>query len=288
MKVITHDAALGADVYGLDLTKPLSGDVVDELRKLFHERGVVAIRGQNLTPLQQVAFGRYFGSPEEHFLSKFLVPGRPELLVVSNVIENGRQIGLIDAGNEWHTDLSYAERPTYLSMLYALEVPQADGKSLGDTQFVSTAAAYESLDEAHKQKLEGKTAIHSYAARTRARAAANSARPMPSKEELDKVPDVEHPIVRRHPYTGRGCIFINKAYTTEIRGMAESESSAELEFLVSHISQPRHFFRHNWQPGDLLVWDNTQTQHLATHDYSADQRRRMHRVSLKGTVPYEQ
>jgi len=285
MKITHCDGPLGAEIDGLDLRRTYTGDVIHQIRDLVHRRGVVAIRGQELTPEQQIAFAQYFGDPEEHVLSKFLAAGHPELLVVSNIIENGRQIGLVDAGSDWHTDLSYMKRPTYLSMLYSIEVPAEDGRSLGDTQFVSTSHAYETLDDQAKSRIHGKRAVHSYAARSLARQAAGSKRPPPSAEELDRTKDVSHPIVREHPASGKGCLFVNQAYTTLVEGLNKDASSELLASLYRHITRPESIHRHKWRVGDLVIWDNIQTQHLATFDYKPEQRRLMHRVSLQGPAP---
>jgi len=287
MNVIKQDLPLGAEIHGLDLRERLSGDAVDELRRVFHENGVVCIRGQTLTPEQQIAFGKYFGEPEEHFLTQFLLPGYPELLVVSNVLENGKHIGIVDAGSSWHTDVSYMKNPTYLSMLYALEVPHRDdGVSLGNTLFTRTAFAYETLADEIKTALAGKTSIHSYGSRSKARHESGSKREKPTQAQLERAKDVEHPIFRRHPYCDKTCIFVNKAYTTRIPGLEPEESSRYLNALLEHLTRPDFIYRHQWKVGDLIVWDNTQTQHIASFDYTEQQRRRMHRVSLRGTVPY--
>lgn len=284
---INNDLPLGAEVTGLDIRQPMSGGQIDQLRRLVHDRGVVAIRGLSLTPDQQVEFGRYFGDPEEHLLTHYLLPGHPELLVVSNIIENGNQIGIVDAGSSWHTDMSYARQPTYLSMLYAIEVPHAaDGTPLGDTSFVSTAFSFETLSPSLKEELKGKSATHSYLSRSTARHKSGSQRKPPTKEQLEKVKDIEHPIFRQHPFCDKTCLYVDKAYTISIPGLDKEKSDQHLSALFDHIARPDFVYRHKWKAGDLVIWDNTQTQHVAHFDYSAEQFRRMHRVSLRGTVPY--
>ena len=284
---VNNDLPLGAEVTSLDIREPLGGNQIDSLRRLIHDRGVVAIRGQSLTPEQQIDFGSYFGDTEEHLLTQYLLPGHPELLVVSNVIENGSHIGVVDAGSSWHTDMSYARQPTYLSMLYAIEVPHAaDGSPLGDTSFVSTAFAYDTLSAAIKSALKDKSAVHSYLSRTTARHKAGSLRLKPTKEQLEKVKDIEHPIFRQHPFCDKTCLYVDKAYTISIPGVEKDKSDQYLGQLFDHIARPDFVYRHKWQVGDLVIWDNTQTQHVAHFDYSPEQHRRMHRVSLRGTVPY--
>lgn len=284
MKIINEELPLGAEVQGLDLRHPLSGEAINELRRVIHERGVVVIRGQKLTPMEQIAFGKYFGEPEEHVMTEFALPGFPEIWVVSNVVENGKKIG-VDAGKEWHTDLSYMARPTYLSMLYAIEVPHKDGTPLGSTHFASTAFAYDTLSDDMKSALGGKKARHSFAARAKRHQEAGNKRNI-TQEQLAKTPDIEHPVFRRHPYCEKTCVFVSKSHTTEIVGLGKDKSAAYLNELWSHCARPDFIYQHEWRVGDLLIWDNTQTQHLATFDYTLDQPRRMHRVSIKGTPTF--
>jgi len=224
VEVFNVDLPLGAEVRGLDLRKPLSGAAVHALRSVLHSRGVVVIRGQELTPMQQIELGKYFGEPEEHLLREFLLPGYPEIWVVSNVIENGRKIG-IDAGKEWHTDLSYMKNPTYVSILCALEVPHVDGRALGSTHFLSSAFAYETLAKDVKAGLRGKKAIHSFSARAKRHLAAGNKRNI-SQEQLDKAPDVEHPVFRQHPYCDKVCTFVSRSHTTEILDVEPDKSVA--------------------------------------------------------------
>ena len=287
MKVTIENLPLGAQISGLDLRQPMSGRQLGMLRQTIHAHGVVAIRGQDLTPEEQIGFGRYIGEPEEHVLTHYLLPGYPELLVVSNIVENGRQIGIVDAGGAWHSDLAYKKRPTYLSMLYAVEVPhREDGTALGDTSFLSAAFAYDTLPAELKQALSGRTSISSYAARSKKRHAAGSARITPTQQQLDSVKDVEHPVFRQHPYCDKTCIYVSKVHTTRIAGFDEKASNEYLDQLVAHMVRPEFIYRHSWRKGDLVIWDNAQTQHIVSFDYAANQRRRMHRLSLKGTIPW--
>src|ERR1043166_1269878 len=238
MHVLDTPLPLGAEVQGLDLRKSLSGLEVDGLRRVIHDRAVVVIRNQQLEPAQHIDFGRYFGEPDVHLLGHFLLPGFPELLVVSNVMENGKHIGIVDAGSTWHTDMSYMQNPTYLSMLYAIEVPHDGSGPLGDTQFVSTSYAYETLPHGVKRSLEGRLATHSYASRSKARHEGGSKRPAPSKEILQRAADVRHPVFRKHPFCDKTCIYVNKAYTTEIVGIDAAQSQAQLDDLLAHLVRP--------------------------------------------------
>jgi taurine dioxygenase len=296
ISVRTCGRFLGAEISGVDLSQPLDDGEFAKIADAFFEHQVVFFRGQKLAPAQQVAFTRRFGELEHHVRKEHCLAGYPEILVVSNVLdERGRAIGVQDAGRFWHSDLSYKRIPSLLSALYALEVPVRDGQVLGATSFASTSAAYEALPGDMKRRLQGLRNIHSYRyyrAKNReaqARELASGAREVqehaPSQAQLDSVPDVEVPVVRTHPVTGRKGLFINEAHTAGIAGLPGDEGSALLAQLFAHIVKPEFRFEHGWQAGDLLMWDNAAVQHKANFDYALPQRRLMHRTTVRGSVP---
>ena len=200
---------------------------------------------------------------------------------MSNVVENGRNIGLPDAGQYWHSDLSYMANPSRCSLLYALEVPVKDGVVLGETLFASAAHAYDTLPESTKARLASLRAIHRYGDRYKKQQAAGG-RGALTEEQLKRVPDVGHPVVRAHPFTGRNVLFVNAGFTVEVEGLPRTESDALLQELFSHITRPDALYRHRWRTGDLLMWDNCLTQHRAIRDYDLPLRRRMHRTTVAG------
>ena len=277
-------AALGAEISGVDLSQALDertfGDIVDAL----HAHEVIVFRNQDLTPEQHVAFSRRFGALEHHVRQDRCRPGYPEIFVVSNIIENGKPIGSQDAGFFWHSDLCYAQQPSRASLFYAREVPMQDGSPRGDTMFSSMTAVFEALPEERKRQLEGRQAINSYN-HGYSRARKSGPRPELTEEQKRKTPDIAHPAVRRHPYTGKKCLFVNEGYTTHFVDMDAAESAAVLLELFEMIKSPRFVYRHRWQVGDFLIWDNCATQHCAVIDYELPQRRRMERTTLTGTVP---
>lgn len=281
MRMNYSQAPLGAEVSGIDLSEPIDDATFQTLENLFHERGVVVFRDQHLTEAQQVAFSRRLGNLEIHVATHCLKPGYPEILVVSNVIENGRNIGLADAGQYWHSDLSYIANPSRCSLLYALEVPVRDGRVLGETLFASAAWALDTLPESTKTKVAHLRAIHRYGDRYKKQQAAGG-RGALSEEQLSKVPDVSHPVVRAHPVTGRKVLFVNEGFTVAIEGMPQAESDALLADLFSHITRPEALYHHQWRQGDLLMWDNCLTQHRAVRDYELPLRRLMHRTTVAG------
>jgi taurine dioxygenase len=284
---------LGAEISGVDLSQPLSEDVFAQVAKAFFDNEVVFFRDQKITPQQQVDFTRRFGVLEQHVRKEARLAEHPEILIVSNVLDaEGKPIGSQDAGRFWHSDLSYKREPSMLSALYALEVPESGGRVYGSTGFASTTAAYEALSEAQKQRVASLTNAHSYRYyRTKNRAAQAEERrlglrsvqePELSDAQLASVPDVDMPIVRTHPVTGRKGLFVNEAHTSHIPGLPAEESAALLEALYRHITQPQFQYVHQWQAGDLLMWDNAAVQHKATFDYDLPMRRVMHRTTVRG------
>jgi len=290
------DKPLGAEISGVDLSQPLDDGTFATIADAFFEHQVVFFRRQRLTPSQQIAFTRRFGELEQHVRKEHCLEGYPEILVVSNVLdEHGRALGVQDAGRFWHSDLSYKRVPSLLSALYALEVPVKDGLVLGATSFASTTAAYEALPDALKRRLQDLRNVHSYRyyrARNlqaqkeeQARGGRVVQEHPPSEAQLKSVPDVEVPIVRTHPVTGRKGLFINEAHTACIVGLPEEEGTALLAQLCSHIAEPQFRFEHGWRAGDVLMWDNVAVQHKANFDYDLPLRRVMHRTTVRGSAP---
>ena len=287
---------LGAEILGVDLAQPLDDAMFGRISDAFFEHQVVAIRDQKLTPARQIAFTRRFGELEHHVRKEHRLDGHPEILIVSNILnEQGNAIGVQDAGRFWHSDLSYKQVPSLLSALYALNVPIRDGVVLGATSFVSTTAAYEALPEAERRRLQALRNVHSYRyyraknvqaqKDEQARGERAVQEHVLSEEQLRSVPDVEVPIVRTHPVTGRKGLFINEAHTSRIPGLPEEEGAALLERLCSHIVKPEFRYEHAWRAGDLLMWDNVAVQHKANFDYQLPLRRLMHRTTVRGSVP---
>lgn len=281
MKVIESNSPLGAEIRCINLAREIDAATFHDIEQVFHDRGVIVFRDQFLTDEQHIAFSRRFGELEIHPARMYLKPGCPEILVVSNIVEDGRAIGLQDAGQYWHSDLSYIAAPSRCSLLHAIEVPMRDGVALGDTLFASAIYALETLPSAMRARLEGRSAIHGYAARYKMQQAKGTRAPL-SEEELKKVPEVRHPVIRKHPWTGRETLFVNEGFTTAIEGMEKAESDAVLRQLFDHVTRPEAIYRHHWRPGDLLMWDNGSTQHCAVADYALPLRRRMHRTTVRG------
>ena len=285
------DAPLGHHVVNADLTR-LDDATFGEIEDTFNRYGVIVIEGQNLPPEAQLAFTRRLGKEIRYPIPDFQLSGFPDIFVVSNVIEDGKPIGMADAGRLWHSDMIFTDAPPRCSVLYAIEVPQRNGEPLGDTLFASTAAAYDALPESTKRRIEGLKAINSYRryAERRHREEAES-RPDTTGQAVrdknqDTHPDIVHPLVRTHPITGRKCLYIADGTTVEIVGWSQDASDALIGELLAHMTRPEFVYRHRWQVGDVVIWDNCSAIHQALGDYELPERRRMHRTTVEGTRPF--
>jgi taurine dioxygenase len=275
-------AALGAEIQGVDLSQTLDDATVAEIDRLWLKHEVIFFRNQNLAPEDHVRFSERLGPVEVHVRTDCCKPGYPKIFIVSNIFENGKPIGAGDAGTVWHSDGCCYDKPSRGSLLYAKRVPVKDGVVLGDTMFSSMNRAYEALPEDMKRKLAGMRAINSY---LKGYSRPRQTGPIPplTEEQKKKVPDMEIPVVRRHPFTGKPCLFINEGYTVRIVGVPEAESRELLDYLFHHVTRREFIYRHNWREGDLLVWDNCATQHCAVLDY-APLPRHMERTTITGSA----
>jgi taurine dioxygenase len=273
------DAPLGAEVVGIDLADVSEAAFV-QLHRAHLDHHVLVFRDQRITPEEHVAFTRRWGVLQRHVLHQFALRAHPEVLVVSNVLEGGKPIGLGDAGVFWHSDLSYKERPSLGSLLHAQELP-ADG---GDTLFANQHLAWDALPDATRNRLSRLRAEHSYLNQYEALRRRSPWRPPLSAQQIAEVPPVLHPVVRMHPETGRRALFVNEHFTTRVDGIPEAESDRVLAELFSHQVEDRFVYRHRWLPGDLVFWDNRSVLHLAT-GCPPDQRRTLYRTTIEGDRP---
>ncbi|MEI2416557.1 TauD/TfdA family dioxygenase [Orrella sp. JC864] len=281
LSIVPLDGPLGAEVFGLDLANPLPQQAFAAIHRAHLDHHVLVFRDLDITPAQQIAFSRRFGPLQIHVLHQFHLPGHPEILIVSNIKENGQPIGLGDAGHYWHSDLSYKEIPSLGSMLYAQELPEEGG----DTLFANMHLAWDTLPEPLKRRVQGLQAEHSYLAKYEALRARSPWRPKLSEKQLAEVVPAVHPVVRTHPESGRKALFVSEHFTTRIVGLPEDESQALLQELYAHSVKPEHLYRHQWRPGDMVFWDNRSVMHLAT-GCPDHMRRKLHRTTIEGDKPY--
>ena len=276
-------AGFAAEVIGADLARDVGDEVFGQIEDALHEHLVVVVRDQKLTADQHVAFSRRFGVLADHVLSPYALPGYPEIYVVSNIIENGKPIGVADAGPNWHSDFSYRTRPARCSLLYALEVPVIDDVPRGDTLFSNTLAAYEALPQELRKKADGLHAVFSLTKSYEERIERGANLLPLTEEQKAKAPDVVHPVIRTHPYSGRRGIFACELNTKHIVDLAADESREVLKELYAQVASPENIYQHQWRAGDLLIWDNVATQHRAiSKDYALPHRRLMHRTTVRG------
>ncbi|MCW8087106.1 TauD/TfdA dioxygenase family protein [Sabulicella glaciei] len=287
MQIIPNPGGVGARVTGIDLAAPLEeGDFRTLLRALAHH-GVLCFPDQSLEAPELSRFGARFGELEVNVANLFHAPDHPEVMILSNMKEGGKPIGLNDAGQGWHTDMSYSKEIALANVLHAKKVPLRDGQPLGDTQFRDMHAAYEDLPTEVKHRLEGKVAIHDFNKFWEMmRARPGSARAPLTPEQRAKKPPVPQPIFRVHPVTGRRVLYCNPGYAMHIEGMDKEESDAMLAFLFHHQDQEKYLYSHRWTPGDVLMWDNISTTHNAVADYGPEEHRFILRVQVMATLDY--
>jgi taurine dioxygenase len=278
IEIVPTGAAVGAEIRGVDLARSPDDATFTAIERAFNEHGVIFFRNQDITPQQQVDFTRRFGEIEFNiFGERWSIPGNPEIVVVSNITEDGNPIGIKRAGENWHSDMCYTARPPRGTMLYALEIPDLFGLTVGDTEFASAAAAWDALPALMQRQIEGRRAVFDFIGRKRAFP--------PKPSEIERNPPVRHPMVRTHPHTGRKCLYVMRDDCTAIDGMDPPEAEALIAALADHIVKPAFIYRHQWRAGDLLLWDNCTVQHRAIQDYDMPQRRLMHRTTMGGAVP---
>lgn len=278
-------APFGAELSGVDLSRPLDAPTVAAIRKALDDHQLVVFRGQQISAPELVTFSRHFGdiALSAH---KYSHPDAPEAYVISNIVdERGENIGLAEAGPAWHTDGVYFEKPHAYTLFYAVEVPHDNETALGDTQFASAANACDALSAADREHIARLRAVHSITRPRQAERLGTRKRKPLTPEQLAKNPDRDHPVVRTHPRTGRKCIFVNETYTERIVDMPESESRALLDRLQAHIVSRDFYYRHSWKVGDLVICDNCALQHKSTLDYTLPRRRMLYRTTVKGEVP---
>ncbi len=247
MRITPNNAGVGARIEEIDLARPLGDAEFRTILRALGEHGVLCFPRQDLAPAQQAAFGSRFGALEVNVAAGgFHAPGHPEVMILSNVRdENGRPIGLNDAGQGWHTDMSYSKEVALANVLHAKRVPLRDGRPLGDTQFRNMHAAYADLPAELRQRLEGRVAIHDFAKFwDMARQRPGSIRGPLTPEQRARKPPVPQPIFREHPITGRRVLYCNVGYAVRIEGLDPAESAALLDYLFRHQAREKYLLAH--------------------------------------------
>ena len=270
LRVVKLGDALGAEVVGADLSRPLPAPVLAEIRRAWLEHLVLRFPGPVLSDPQLLAFSRHFGEldpPGPNAYGKPFLPQHPEMNVISNIKVDGAAIGSLGDGEaSWHADLTYVERPPQAAVLHALELPPAGG----DTYWANMYLAYDTLSAELREKIEGRSAFHD--------ATYNRAGVM--RKGCREASGARHPIVSTHPETGRKCLFLGRRRNSYIIGMEPQESEDLLDELWAHATRPELIFRQQWTVGDTVIWDNRATLHRRDA-FDPAARRLMHRTQIR-------
>lgn len=277
--IIPSGKGCGAEVRAIDLAK-LDDDAVDVLKRALLEHLVVVVRGQPISDPQLIALGKSLGElepPGMSIIGKPYIDAYPDILVISNILENGQPMGNLGAGEAiWHTDMSYRPQPVSYAILHSLEIPPAGG----NTYFANQYLAYDTLSEELKRRLEGRLLVHDETY--------NSAGQLRKgfKEITDprEAPGAHHPLFRTHPISGRRALYLGRRRNGYIVGLPLEESERLLDQLWAHASRPEFVWGHEWRVGDTLIWDNRCLIHRRD-PFDAGERRMMHRVQIKGQKP---
>jgi taurine dioxygenase len=285
--VTSTGQTLGATIEGLDLAKPLSQHDFGLVLRALGERGVVRFPRQELTGRQLADFSACFGKLEINVANAFQEPGIPEVMILSNIVENGKPIGLADAGQDWHTDMSYSSTIALANVLYGIKIPKRGGKPLGATEFSNMHAAYDGLPAEMKRDLEGMTVLHDFNKFWEMmRREKGSRRPPLTEAQKKAKPPVSHSIFLNHPITRRKVLYANPGYSIRINELPEKESEQTLEFLFRHQLKPEYRYAFHWQEGDVLMWEDIGTVHNAVADYGPDEHRLIKRCQVMATRFY--
>lgn len=280
MPQIENDAGtLGARVTGIDLSSQLSDRAFAIILRALGERSVLCFPQQPIGPAALRDFSLRFGSLQVTPIGQ--MPGTPDVSVLSNIVEDGRHIGIPDAGQDWHTDMTYNQVPGFVNVLVAQKVPVRDGKPLGATEFADTQAACAELEPDLVRQLEQMTAVHDinkfweYMRREK-----GSSRPPMTTEQRARHPPARHPVLLTHPISGNKVLYVNPGFTERIEQLSMTQSDLLLQRLFDHILQARYRYTHRWSVGDVLLWDHIGTWHNAVADYAPTEHRLMIRCQV--------
>lgn len=276
-----------AEVIGLDCSQPLSPADLAALKQAFTDNPVLVIRNQTLTAKQQGVFSRQFGPLESQDQKNYCHPDDDDVLILSNEIRpDGTAVGIVDAGDFWHSDSSHHVEPCQATILYSVRNPARGG----DTEFCNMYMVYDALPDDLKRAVEGRLAIHHVSKTRNKRVTISPDRPGAKdyyERRANEVHEVRQPIVRTHPQSGKQALYISPRFTIGIADMDESEAQTLLDRLFDTFLRERRFqYRHKWRDGDLVMWDNRCLNHRACGGYGLPDIRRMHRTTIVGDRPF--
>ncbi len=264
---------IGAEIRGIDLTKPITHELYIQLRECLVEYEVIFFRDQAITPAQQHALASMFGPLQSHPAYQ-TVEGFPEISILESTADKPTKIEC------WHSDMTFRQHPPLATVLRAQVVPDKGG----DTLWASMTAAYRGLSKSMQDFLSTLTAVHDFSYGFKESLAEPGGQQRLAQALVDN-PPVRHPVIRTHPESGKSVIFVNELFTRHIEGLSRSESDALLAFIFEHIRTPEYSCRFAWQPDSIAIWDNRSTQHKPINDYFPAHRR-LERITIDGDLPY--
>jgi taurine dioxygenase len=288
IRVEPTGAVLGATIHGVDLSRTMRDDDFGIILHALGHHGVLRFPNQDLGPADISRFSSLFGEIQGNPIGPLDTSREfPEVGILTNLKENGAYIGSPDAGQDWHTDMTYRDVAGFVNVLYGVRIPVRDGNPLGGTEFSNMHMVYEALPQELKTRLEGLTAIHDFSKLWDAMRAKASPRPPLTDEQRRRRPPVPHPVVLTHPITGRKVLYCNPGFTDHFDGMKRDESDALLAYLIEFQLQPRFRYTNRWTEKDLLIWDNLGTIHRALADYRPDEIRLIRRCQVMATKIFD-
>lgn len=280
---------LGASITGVDLAQPLAGRDAQLILEALGLYGVLKFPKQQVSADQLRRFSALFGKLEINVANAYQEPGMPEVMILSNMVENGKPVGLSDAGQDWHTDMSYSKTIAFANVLYGIRIPKRNGVALGATSFCNMHAAYDGLPQELKTRLDGMTVLHDFNKFwEKMRSQPGSRRAPLTEAQRGAKPPVSHPIFLTHPLTGRKVLYANPGYSVRINELPQAESDDVLAFLFGHQTQEKYRYVSRWEEGDLLMWEDLGTIHNAVADYGPDEHRLIKRCQVMADRYFDQ
>lgn len=285
MKIAPLSDVLGAEIAGIGIARDLDAGAFAAVLDAFHRYRVLVFREQYLSPADQVEFASRFGPLETHDNRRYNLPDQAHVMVLSNDLSDGEPVGVPDAGDSWHTDLSFKETPSLCTVLQAVTLPRQGG----DTAFACMTRAYAALPPAIKARIEGRRAIHNPSKTVNPRVEISPLRKDAAAfyaGQSARFAEISHPIVRTHPATGEKSLYVQPRFTIGIEDMDDEEAQPLLDTLFAHQIRPEFVYLNKWRDGDLLMWDNRCVIHYATGGYFYPDIRTMHRTTVLGDRPF--
>ena len=282
-------AVLGATVHGIDLTRSMRDDDFGGILHALGHHGVLRFPGQHLGPGDISRFSALFGEIQGNPIGPLDAQRPfPEVGILSNVKEKGAYIGLPDAGQDWHTDMTYRDVAGFVNVLYGERIPMRGGRALGGTEFSNMHSVYDALPEDMKSRLDGMTATHDFSKfwDMMIREKGSTRQPL-TDEQRRRRPPVAHDLILTHPITQRKVLYCNPGFTDRIDGLPPAESEALLDYLFRFQLEERFRYTHHWTVNDLLIWDNLGTIHRAIADYGPDDIRLIRRCQVMATKVFD-